>query len=449
MPSRASAPARHIAVMRPVPPAQQWVSTTLTRIASDPYSWMQAVHWVDGHTTTAGRGHGPRWCLTTMRVAQLLAQISPCRPGIAYLARRLTVSERTIQYHLQLLREAGLLTYIVKGSRVRRERAQASEFARTIPPAFDKALGLRTVGEGVHRRVTGISESGWTVIAALARKAARKVRKPRSKCSTRGSKTVPSGDLRCTPMGGSTSPSSSAGTSIHPSESKLATGKRCSSRSKTSARGGRRKLNKVGRRHQLAFELVQQVPWLGRAAVPRLAWVARHVADAGWTATEVVAWLEVENVARRVHRPAAFLAHRLRGAHLLLDTPAKRAACVAAWRDSRRSAQQRHVEWHGDWQAPSSPAVRRMVAEAFTTLPREPGGKALPPLRVGEDGRADLEQLSREEVVDLRAAEKHPEMIRMAVEACGEAFARRLYTHHLVDRVMRLSLTGREALHHP
>ncbi|MEU2999325.1 hypothetical protein ABZ684_17395 [Streptomyces sp. NPDC006995] len=62
--------------------------------------------------------------LTTARVAQELAQLSPCRrPGIGYLVRRTGLSEQSVEYHLGMLREAGLLAYIVKGARVRGEGA--------------------------------------------------------------------------------------------------------------------------------------------------------------------------------------------------------------------------------------------------------------------------------------------------------------------------------------
>ncbi|UQI49713.1 helix-turn-helix domain-containing protein (plasmid) [Streptomyces sp. HU2014] len=418
-------------------------------MTADSYSWMQAVHWIDSSAVLeTGRTHGPRWGHTTLRVAQLLAELSPCRPGVAYLARRLKASERTIQYHLQLLREAGLLAYVVKGSRVRGERPQASEFARTIPPAFDTALGIRTTGEGVRRRATGIAEHGRAAMARLARKAAGRVRKPRSRLSAKATETTSLITPRCTPMEGTTSRSSSTGCSTRPSESELARGKNSSASLESKLHKKRRTLNKVGRRHQLAFELVQQVPWLGRAAVPRVAWVARHIADAGWTVTEVIAWLDVENVAQRVYRPSAFLAHRLKGAHLLLDTPAKRAACVTAWRDCRRSTRQRHLEWRGDWQAPSHPAVRQMVAGMLSTCPQERQGEEIPALQAGEDGLVDLEQLSREEVIDLRAAaEKDPELIRITIQICGEPYARRLYTHRLVERIKRLDTTSRLIFH--
>ena len=67
----------------------------------------------------------------------------------------------------------------------------ASEFVLVIPPEFDAALGIRTVqrheaAPDYTRAVAGISEAGRKLMAALAKKAARKVRKPRKKHGREG-----------------------------------------------------------------------------------------------------------------------------------------------------------------------------------------------------------------------------------------------------------------------
>ncbi|MFE5614128.1 hypothetical protein [Streptomyces sp. NPDC056524] len=101
--------------------ASQWLPTS-PRIAGEGYSWMQAVRWVAGsglYRPRRHRSHGPRsFGATTVRVAQEFAQLFPCRPGIEYLVRRTGLSERSVEYHLGMLREAGLLAWIVKGTRV-------------------------------------------------------------------------------------------------------------------------------------------------------------------------------------------------------------------------------------------------------------------------------------------------------------------------------------------
>lgn len=201
-----------------VPGPHQWISTTAGRIATDPYSWMQAVHWIGGSGLyTPSRTHGPKWGETTLRLAQELSALTECRPGIAYLSRKLRASERTVQYHLGMLREAGLLAYRYKGSRITGSIRQASVYERIIPAEFDAALGIRTVGEGVQRRPVGIAAEHRSTIGTLAKKAARKVRRKRSKKAS-------SGRGRCTPMQGGTSTSSTAGGTHSPSESKLASG---------------------------------------------------------------------------------------------------------------------------------------------------------------------------------------------------------------------------------
>ena len=260
-----------------VPEASQWLSTSAGRLAFDGYSWMQAVHWVAGsglYQPRRHRKHGPRtFGGPTVRVAQELARLFPCRPGVAYLVRVTGMSERTVEYHLGMLRETGLLAYIAKGTRVRGGPPMASEFALMIPPAFDTALGIRTVqrhetAPDYVRAVAGISEAGRALMAKLGEKAARKVRRPRRKPSpgrsSKASEPAPeqgipdvvkdrqeaapapvSGDGRCTPMQGGSSALPTAGSTPDPSEDKLASGDRKSPPRKK-ARRGPRKLNRTG-----------------------------------------------------------------------------------------------------------------------------------------------------------------------------------------------------------
>ncbi|MFI0936893.1 hypothetical protein ACH4RG_34975 [Streptomyces sp. NPDC021019] len=89
--------------------------------------------------------------------------------------------------------EACLLAYVVRGTRIRGEAAQASEFARMIPVEFDAALGVRTVQRDetapeYTRAPCGIAEAGRELMAKLAAKAARRIRKPRSKTSGKRSR---------------------------------------------------------------------------------------------------------------------------------------------------------------------------------------------------------------------------------------------------------------------
>ncbi|MEV7160250.1 helix-turn-helix domain-containing protein [Streptomyces misionensis] len=439
-----------------VPEAGQWLSTSTGRIALDSYSWMQAVHWVAGsglYQPRRYRSHGPRsFGPTTVRVAQELAELFPCRPGIEYLVRRTGLSERSVEYHLGMLREAGLLAYVVRGTRVRGAAAQASEFARMVPVEFDVALGVRTAGEGTGRRMTGIAEAGRELMAALAKKASRKVRKRRAKSSSKapakgarkgadqGVVTAVSDEVRCTPIGGSSRSVSSAGTTSFPPESKLASGQ-IDSPAPKKVKPGRRKLNAVGRRFQLASELIRRVPWMGGASVPRIAWILKEVSDAGWTADQVIAFLDCGDAPGIVHRPSGFLAGRLAGAVALWPTEEGRERAVQAYRDSRRAEKARHQEWEGAWQAPHSMAVRRMVAEAFAPQPQSQScgqGESLPEL-VG------VEDLSSEDLAAMRSTgwgefmAGDTTLVMSTYDTLGPAAAVHIFGADLVQRARKLA----------
>ncbi|MFH8894267.1 transcriptional regulator [Streptomyces sp. NPDC017949] len=444
--------------------ASQWLSTSSGRIAGEGYSWMQAVHWVAGsgiYQPRRHRSHGPRsFGPTTVRVAQELAALSPCRPGIKYLMRRIGLSERTVQDHLRILRETGLLAWIVRGTRVAGDGGQASEFARMIPPEFDVALGIRTVqrdedAPAYTRAVSGIAESGRELIAKLAKKASRKVRKPRPKTSSKapakgadqGVVTAVSGESRCTPMQVGTSSSSSAGTTSLPSENKLASGQSDSPTPKK-VNCGRRKLNSVGRRFQLAGELLRQVPWMGRASVPRIAWILKEVADAGWAVDEVIAFLDLGDAPERIHRPSGFLAGRLATAVAQWPTAESRARAVQAYRDSRRAEQARHQEWEGHWQAPTSESVRRLVA---ASIPRQqqPADDAQGEVLPAETGIDDLDQEQRRELRVMAWGEftrGETTLVMGAFHTFGRPAAERLYGADLVQRALRFTSGSRSSL---
>ncbi|KPI31379.1 hypothetical protein OV320_2595 [Actinobacteria bacterium OV320] len=425
--------------------AAQWLHATTGRIATCPHSWMTAVHWVHGSGLyTPSRTHGPKWGPTTIAIAQELSALKECRPGIDYLARKLRISERTVQYHLGMLREAGLLVYRSKGTRIQGIGGRASVFERIIPTAFDDALGIRTVGEGATRRPVGAAPEHRTLLGKLAKKAARKTRR-------RPSRTRSQRGQRCTPMQGGTSTVSSTALTSFPSEAELASGEAESQPRKSNNRGQilnnqphipnqlpkkPKKLNKVGRRYQLARELQQMVPWLNRAAVPRLAWIVRHVADAGWTALEVQAAAEQLPVsADDARRPSGLLAYRLASCHLLYTTPARRKTLLDAWRESRVAEQARHTGYDELTSGPTSLAARREIDAAFNAIRNRLAADS-PPL---DDAPLELEDLSREEVITMRTeASRDPGLIHSAIVLLGERQARRLYTNQLVDQTLAL-----------
>ncbi|MFD7995558.1 transcriptional regulator [Streptomyces mexicanus] len=431
-----------------MPPTHQWIHTTTGRITNDPHSWMTAAHWI---TLQAAKGHyrptakgSPKWGPTTLAIAQEIAALKECRPGVDYLARKLKVSVRTVKYHLGMLRETGLLVYRSKGTRISGVGGRASEFERTIPLAFDTALGIRTVGEGATRRPVGAPAESRTLLGKLAKKATRKTRR-------RPRRTPVPGRGRCTPMEGGSSTGSSAAGTHSPSESKLASGSRKSSTEKSSKRGPR-KLNKVGRRYQLAKQLITQVPWLKGASVPRIAWIIRHVADAGWTALEVQAAAEQVVYQGDPRRPSAVLAYRLKSCHLLYTTPGRRKVLVEDWQDSRRAEQARHQDAEysglGADRTPARGSVQSIVREAFRRTRQIAAGRVDDadgfeiPVETAPEPVA-LEALDRATVLEMRAAAtRDPGFIYSALETgMSERDARRLFTNWLVDQALNTQRT--------
>lgn len=430
-----------------VAPAQQWIDTTHSRLATDPHSWMQAVHWVGGSGLyVPSRTHGPGWGVTTIRIAQEISALKECRPSVDYLARRVGVTARTVQYHLDMLREAGLLVYREKGTRRSKENGGnvASRFERVIPEAFDEALGIRTVlrrgDEPAAARVAvGIAESGRKMIAKLARKARRKV-------SGRRSRTAPPAKIDCTLMSvadGATS--RTASTHLRPSESKLASRRKKSPTPKQKKRGPR-KLNKVGRRYQLAHQLIQQVPWLAGADVRRIAWIARHVADTGWDINEVRALIALGSDPYEVRRPAGLLAARLRS-YEMWAAPNRRAALVEGWRDSSAATKDRHQEWSGgSLRAAKSPRAHAELGAAFRQIASRLGAAGTG-FEVSGDQDTDLAALDAEFLADQAAeALKDPGLVIALLEGgTPEALARHLYGNRAVDQALHLHTLNRSS----
>lgn len=419
----------------------QWLTKTSGRIATDPYSWMQAVHWVAGSGLyKPSRTHGPKWGPTTVLIAQEIAALTECRPSVDYLARKLDCSVRTVKYHLGMLREAALLVYRSKGTRISGSVRHASVFERVIPTEFDEALGIRTIlrdetAPAYTRVPVGAAPEHHKTLGKLAKKAARKQRRTRRK-------KIVAGGSRCTLMqGGSADSSPAAGTWVSP-RGKLASGDTTSptpQRPKLKTARGKKTLNRVGRRYQLARECQTLMPWLGRGSLPRLSWILRDVADAGWTALEVQAVAEDAGpiVDRDVARPSGLLAHRLKGAHLLYDTAAKRRTAVHAWQDSPAQQRARHQGYDGGIAgAPQRLSVQRIMTEAIArarAVLHETAGVDIP----ADDDTPALEDLTREQVIEMRRdALRDPQLIHTTIDFAGEAYARRLYTNRLVDQVL-------------
>ncbi|MFE2184398.1 hypothetical protein ACFXB5_28295, partial [Streptomyces sp. NPDC059455] len=117
---------------------------------------------------------------------------------------------------------------------------------------------------------------------------------------------------------------------------------------------------------------MRRVPWLRPADKDRIAWAVNEVSDAGWTANEVLAALDLrQEPLGGVRRASGFLAARLRGMATMPGWTSRQQravqvdhgnAAVDAARKNRiqqvRNSQERS---EGAWQAPRSAAVRSEI----------------------------------------------------------------------------------------
>lgn len=189
------------------------------------------------------------------------------------------------------------------------------------------------------------------------------------------------------------------------------------------------------------------VPWLSKASKPRIAWIIRHCADAGWTALEIQAAAEQEPIAADdARRPSGLLAYRIGGCHQLYNTPARRETMVQAWQESRAAEQARHTGYDdlaAEDRRPASASVRTLVTEAFRRNDQIVHGDADDAdchtinVETGE-GIVTLEDFDRELVKTIRAeAAADLTHITRAIDlGMTERDARRLYTNWLVDQAL-------------
>ncbi|WP_331738558.1 hypothetical protein [Embleya sp. NBC_00896] len=414
---------------------------------SDPVSWLQAVHWgVDMRL--------PGFSEHTLRIARIMARLTECRPGVAYLRRATGLSERTVYGQLRALRRAGLLVYRAVGGFSDDKQRLAAVYMLVIPPMYDQALGIRIVGEGRERRMVGIgTQAGRRTIKRLARLTARGRGKRRGVRHPR-----PATRKRCT-LGFSGPQEISAAGHVSPQDSVVA-GE--SGHSNTEGSGNcstparRRVQSRVAQRLDLARDLIHRLPWLCRADPKRISWVVREVADRGWTCENVQAWIDVSggDVAHVVRRPSGFLAARLKGAASVWDTPTRRAQGCEAWQDMLASRRDRPREWAPEpaRSRPSSEALR-LIGEAFAPVSvRASDGDVFDDPRlhgVGSDPAepGDLPASLLEEV--RAAAALDPDLVLAAHRMVGADYARRLYGDDLYDRAMHVATSRTITVHGP
>ncbi|BAG16863.1 hypothetical protein [Streptomyces griseus] len=191
-------------------------------------------------------------------------------------------------------------------------------------------------------------------------------------------------------------------------------------------------------------------------------------ADAGWTVTDVRAWLHMRGEVARVRRGSGLLAVLLAGAATVLDTPGKRADAIEQWRRAQETARRHRIEqvrdrterYDGGWAMPTSYCLQQDVAAAFAKV-REvaTGGRAA--LTNHQDSGPDTESLpigpgvqglQDDEIVLARNDARQrlmmgdTSLITVAVDTLGREEAEHLYGPALVRRGMQLACGARSSL---
>ncbi|WNI20120.1 hypothetical protein [Actinacidiphila sp. ITFR-21] len=157
--------------------ADQEVGTTASR-RTRRSEFLRACTWA------VEAGLHPRASPTTLRVAHDLAHRLNTDGHVAYsrepMWRRLRISRRTLERHVAVLREIGLLVWAEHGSRTNTRPAGSGEWAGTatiyavvVPRAWDDAVGHRIRGRGYQARHVGFTERGRELAIADARRRAR------------------------------------------------------------------------------------------------------------------------------------------------------------------------------------------------------------------------------------------------------------------------------------
>ncbi|WP_331721324.1 hypothetical protein [Streptomyces sp. NBC_00212] len=287
---------------------QQELGTTASR-RTRRADFLRAAAWA-----ITARLH-PKATGTTLRVAQDLSARLNADGHVAYcrdaMFRRLHISRRTLERHMAVLRELGLLVWAVHGSRTNTRPTGSGEWAGTatiyaavVPRAWDETFGHRLSGHGYHARHVGFTVRGRELAIADARRRAR-----------------PSTRRRDTP---------SCKTN-HPRRTAEVEGKK----NNTSRRRGRpRKSHPIcvpetyraepqqaAHAMSVAAWVRPRVPWTQGEGLRRLAFALRPWVASGHSAADIAADFSVWRVTRRLASPAALIMARWRERehHPLLD----------------------------------------------------------------------------------------------------------------------------------
>jgi hypothetical protein len=278
--------------------ADQEVATTASRRTRRP-DFLRAATWA-----IQARLH-PRASATTLRVAEDLADRLNADGHVAYcreaMWKRLRISRRTLERHVAVLRELGLLVWALHGSRTNTRPAGSCEWAGTatiyaavVPRAWDDAVGHRVHGHGYHARHIGFTRHGRELAIAEARRRTRRSRRRDApSCKTNHQRRTAEVEGK----NNNTAPGH---------------GRRGRRRPQPVAKPYRANPQQAAHAVSIAARIRPLLPWTQAEPLRRLAFALRPWTTAGRSAEDIAAELMAWRVPRRPASPAALIMSRSR-----------------------------------------------------------------------------------------------------------------------------------------
>ncbi|WP_329446560.1 HTH domain-containing protein [Streptomyces canus] len=215
--------------------------------------------------------------------------------------KRLGISRRTLERHIAILRELGLLVWAVHGTRTNTRPAGSGDWAGTatiyaavVPRAWDDEVGHRVRGHGYHARHTGFTDHGRELAIADARSRARLARR------------------RDTPSCKTNHPRHKA--EVGRKKNNTCAPRRIRSRSPRQDVPEPYRAGSAQAAHAMSVAAFvhPRVHWTQAEGLRRLAFALRPWIATGRTAAELAAELSVWRVTRRPASPAALIMARWR-----------------------------------------------------------------------------------------------------------------------------------------
>ncbi|MGW1171701.1 hypothetical protein [Streptomyces sp. NPDC002550] len=280
--------------------ADQEVSTTASR-RTRRADFLRAATWA------VTRGLHPRATDTTLRVAGDLAARLNADGHVAYcrdaMFTRLGISRRTLERHIAVLRELGLLVWVVHGTRTNTRPPDSGEWAGTatiyaavVPRAWDNAVGHRVRGHGYHARHIGFTPRGRGLAIAEAR---RRTRPPTRRHDTPSCRTNP---IRQT-------------AEVEQKENNTCPqrhGRAHTRHPQHVPEPYRARPDQAAHAVTIAAWIRPRVPWTQAEGLRRLAFALRPWITAGLSATDIAAELMAWRVPPRPESPASLMMARWR-----------------------------------------------------------------------------------------------------------------------------------------